>query len=56
MILYFVSFVFFYVYDKVQNKIYLYIFNRSIKLLKWHPAWHREDRKYLDMIADYIFV
>ena len=54
MIYFFISGLFMFYFDKLKNKLTIYIFNGTLKRIKWYADFHKQ--KYISRLLDYVFI
>ena len=54
MIYFFISSVCMFYFDKLKNKLTIYIFNGTLKRIKWYADFHKQ--KYISRLLDYVFI
>ena len=57
MFYYFSSFVLYFVFDKIKNKILAKIFySGSVKMIKWTNEWHEDNRYIIKDLFDWVLL
>ena len=41
-------------FDKLKNKLTIYIVNGTLKKIKWYADFHKQ--KYISRLLDYVFI
>ena len=54
MIYFFISSVCMFCFDKLKNKLTIYIVNGTLKRIKWYADFHKQ--KYISRLLDYVFI
>ena len=54
MIYFFISGLFMFCFDKLKNKLTIYIVNGTLKKIKWYADFHKQ--KYISRLLDYVFI
>ena len=54
MIYFFISGLFMFYFDKLKNKLTIYIFNGTLKRIKWYADFHKQ--KYISRLLDFIYI
>ena len=54
MIYFFISGLFMFCFDKLKNKLTIYIVNGTLKRIKWYADFHKH--KYISRLLDYVFI
>ena len=54
MIYFFISSVCMVYFDKLKNKLTIYIFNGTLKRIKWYADFHKQ--KYISRLLDYVYI
>ena len=54
MIYFFISGLFMFCFDKLKNKLSIYIVNGTLKRIKWYADFHKQ--KYISRLLDFIYI
>ena len=54
MIYFFLSTFFIFSFEKLKDKLTIYIFNGTLKRIKWYADFHKQ--KYISRLLDFIYI
>ena len=54
MIYFFITGLFMFCFDKLKNKLTIYIVNGTLKRINWYADFHKQ--KFISRLLDYVFI